>query len=128
MPYRPCLRAVRGTVFSARLSARARARVSPGIGRALRRRPALRPSPAPASMARGWARHPGTFSRVRLPVEGTPRQQTSFHVHPAYFSTCLLSISPNPSCFLFQVVPYHGNCHAKDRAFMYHAWPSPVPA
>ena len=46
------LRAVRATVFLRALSCSARARISPGNGRALRRRSALRPSPAPASKAR----------------------------------------------------------------------------
>ena len=93
MPHHPCLRAVRGTVFFARLSARARARVSPGIGRALRRRPALRPSPAPASMARwvgatSWdvlagalacGRHAATANILSC-SSGIP-----FHLSPVHF-------------------------------------------
>ena len=55
---------------------------------------------------------------MRLPVGGLNARQTPFHVRPAYRFTSRLRISPHPTCFVLQVFPYHGGCHANDRAFI----------
>ena len=116
---------VRAVVFlRARMSA---ARAPPVDGRALSRRPALRPSPAPACAASCLARAPAGFQRRMtcsrvLACRGKKPVVCFPHVRPP---ASYPFIRPRQA-FLCQVVSCHevslGRSHRQE-----HAWPSPAP-